>query len=199
MYPEIVVRLARQFANHRCLTIATVSTYAANDGKVIGRLERGADLTSRRAGRIVQWFSDHWPAELDWPADIPRPDASPGSPASLPQLTSADPMAAVMAAKDAMNEAMVADMPDFETVAHHEDRMLRSALTLRDDGRIASVEALCLALGSRRHVYDDVVRRYADGRGGAQPRNPRSDTGRMLQALVASGDHRFSERRGEAA
>ena len=26
-----------------------------------------------RAARIVQWLSDHWPADLPWPTDIPRP------------------------------------------------------------------------------------------------------------------------------
>ncbi len=23
--------------------------------------------------RILQWFSDHWPADLEWPPDISRP------------------------------------------------------------------------------------------------------------------------------
>ena len=75
----------------------------------------------------------------------------------------------------------------------------RAALTLREDGRIDSVKALCLALGSPRRIYDDVVERYVDGRGRGRPRGPKSDTGRMLQALVASGDLRFVSRRGEGA
>ena len=26
--------------------------------------------------RALQWFSDHWPADLPWPEDIPRPKPS---------------------------------------------------------------------------------------------------------------------------
>ena len=26
--------------------------------------------------RALQWFSDHWPLGLPWPADIPRPEPS---------------------------------------------------------------------------------------------------------------------------
>ena len=32
---------------------------------------------------VAQWFSDHWPADLAWPSDIPRPPPLPDSPADL--------------------------------------------------------------------------------------------------------------------
>ena len=28
---------------------------------------------TRRAAGFIQWFSDHWPPELEWPSDIARP------------------------------------------------------------------------------------------------------------------------------
>lgn len=33
------------------------------------------DLTTRVAEDAFQWFSDHWPAETDWPDTIERPAA----------------------------------------------------------------------------------------------------------------------------
>ena len=61
------------FAAERGQTLATVSTYAAGAGGLYARLERGHDITTRRAARIAQWLSDHWPEDAVWPPDIPRP------------------------------------------------------------------------------------------------------------------------------
>ena len=72
-----ILRLAHAYAAARDHAISTVSLRAAGQGKLLDRLERGADLTTRRAERVVQWFSDHWPAGLEWPADIPRPAPNP--------------------------------------------------------------------------------------------------------------------------
>lgn len=68
--------LARLYAAHRGLALSTVSTYAADDGKYFRRLEGGAGCTIGKANRIVRWFSDHWPPDLEWPRDIPRPPKS---------------------------------------------------------------------------------------------------------------------------
>ena len=53
------------------------------DRAIFVRLKRGHDVTTRRAARVTQYFSDHWPAALPWPDDILRPDPTPGSPAAL--------------------------------------------------------------------------------------------------------------------
>ena len=73
---EVLIRLVHEYARAVGLTTRTVSTYAAGSGDFCDRLERGHDLTTRRAARVVQWFSDHWPADLPWPDDIPRPAPS---------------------------------------------------------------------------------------------------------------------------
>lgn len=36
----------------------------------------------RRARKALQWFSDNWPLNLEWPSDIPRPVPTPDSPAT---------------------------------------------------------------------------------------------------------------------
>ncbi|MDE0661979.1 MAG: hypothetical protein OXI79_20300 [Gammaproteobacteria bacterium] len=118
MDTKSIVRLATVFARHRGLTLSTVSNYATNDGKVIVRLANGADITSRRAARVVQWFSDRWPADLDWPAGIARPAPSPDSPAAAPEPVPDDPVAAVREANDAVDAAMQAS--DWDGARCHE-------------------------------------------------------------------------------
>ena len=77
MYSENLLSLARLYVDCRGLSLATVSTYMAGSGDTLARLERGHDLTTRRAARFSQWFSDHWPDGLEWPADFPRPEPRP--------------------------------------------------------------------------------------------------------------------------
>lgn len=68
-----LVKLAEAYAEHQQLTLSTVSTYAAKDGKRLPHLKNGGGCTVRTAGAILQWFSDNWPEDLAWPKDIARP------------------------------------------------------------------------------------------------------------------------------
>ena len=72
-----IICLVHAYSRHTGLTTRTVSTYAAGSGDFCDRLEAGRDLTTRRAARVAQWLSDHWPDDLAWPNDIPRPEPSP--------------------------------------------------------------------------------------------------------------------------
>ena len=72
-----VARLIACYARHTGRTVGTVSLYASGSGATYARLAAGADITTRRATRIVQWLSDHWPESAEWPTDIPRPAPSP--------------------------------------------------------------------------------------------------------------------------
>ena len=83
MYGNSLPQLIRTYATAVGLTHRTVSTYMSGSGDFCDRLERGCDVTTRRAARVTQKLSDHWPADLPWPDDVPRPDPSPGSPAAL--------------------------------------------------------------------------------------------------------------------
>lgn len=53
-------------------------SYAARrvtgSGDTLTRWEGGVRLTLDRAAKIMLNISEHWPADLDWPADIPRPN-----------------------------------------------------------------------------------------------------------------------------
>lgn len=73
MDKQQLVRLAENYAAHFGLTLSTVSTYAANDGKWLSGLKGGTSCTLRKASSVIGWFSQNWPADLAWPADIPRP------------------------------------------------------------------------------------------------------------------------------
>lgn len=74
-----LVELADRYAAHLGRSRSTVSTYAANDGKYFTRLEDGGNCTIRRANLLLQWFSDRWPDDLEWPAAIDRPKAKKGA------------------------------------------------------------------------------------------------------------------------
>jgi hypothetical protein len=74
MGTDTVIRLGELYAAHAGLELSTVSTYASNDGKWLPALQRGtAGCTVRRLVRVIAWFSENWPADLEWPRDIPRP------------------------------------------------------------------------------------------------------------------------------
>lgn len=73
MNKEFLVRLGVSYAGHLGLELSTVSTYAANDGKWLANLKGPSSCTLRKAMIVMQWFSDRWPSDLEWPADIPRP------------------------------------------------------------------------------------------------------------------------------
>lgn len=71
---EAVLKLAALYVKHTGLKLSTVSTYAAGDGKFFGSLQEGtAGCTFRRADKVLNWFANTWPADLEWPRDIPRP------------------------------------------------------------------------------------------------------------------------------
>ncbi len=53
-----------------------VADLAVGNPYFFKRLRAGARCTVKTYGRALQWFSDHWPADLAWPTDIPRPAPS---------------------------------------------------------------------------------------------------------------------------
>ena len=168
--------LSESYSEMVGISEARISTLIFNHGARIKRIREGAGLTVASAEKAVKWFSDHWPATLDWPTDIPRPTPSLDS-------TAAE-------AVEICNSASELQISD-------------PHLALRADGRIANPTALCEALDVPRYVYDQVIRQYADGRPRAD-KYPRrvsfgSPTAQMLDALMRSGDVRFARRRERAA
>ena len=79
---ELLHRLGSSFAKSKKLALSTVGQRCMGHGHFFERVREGR-VTIRRADRAIQWFSDHWPSDLDWPADIVRPEPTPDSPAAL--------------------------------------------------------------------------------------------------------------------
>ena len=203
MWHENLILLITIAATARGMTPNTMSLHATGSGDTHKRLVGGHDITSRRAARIVQWLSDHWPPGAEWPADIPRPVPAPDSPAaSLPAAPPAppgeDPPASVRRLRARRSELYDVSPLPVDRIERVEAQMYTVALALRPDGQVASPAAVCLALGTPRYVFDDVLRRYRDGAGGRKPRTG-SACARMLVALVGAGDVRFASRRPGAA
>ncbi len=76
MNKQVLITLAEAYAEHLGLKLSTVSTYAAKDGKFFGSLKGASGCTLDRADTVLRWFSNHWPEDLAWPRDIPRPPKS---------------------------------------------------------------------------------------------------------------------------
>ena len=224
-----LLRLAEIFAAHRGLSLATVSNYVCRHARLFDRLKAGCSCTLRTYLHAIQWFSDHWPSNLEWPEEIAkRPDPTSDSPAAQataeaaaqappptphygPDTPPAEVLAAACAAWERMLDLTGGDHPDLEAASRAEGEALAIAMTLGPNGTIASPDALCKVIGVSRKVFSDVVKRYADGRP-RQHKQPRrrkkegflgvpipTDTEKMFTALVASGDVRFASRRRRAA
>jgi len=78
LHREEIITLAELYSTHVGLKLSTVSSYAANDGKILPRLTQGRDVTTTRAKALGRWFSDNWPDDLEWPASISRPSQAQG-------------------------------------------------------------------------------------------------------------------------
>ncbi len=69
-----LISLVEMLAAHQGVTHYAISMRALGKGDFFKKMiELGYDCRTRTAERLMRWFSDNWPNELDWPADIPRP------------------------------------------------------------------------------------------------------------------------------
>jgi hypothetical protein len=55
------------------LSDARVSTLLFNAGGKIASLKAGTDLSTGNYERAMQWCSDRWPSDAEWPKGIQRP------------------------------------------------------------------------------------------------------------------------------
>ena len=79
MDEQSLVDAAQRFASARGITLWRVGFLAAGDGKFFARLKAGRTCTLRVARVVVQYLSDHWPDDHEWPDGIPRPAPRPKS------------------------------------------------------------------------------------------------------------------------
>ena len=70
---QALTLLASTYSAAKGVKISTVGYQLANHGAFFDRLTEGGGVTNTRYSKIVQNFSDHWPADLPWPENIARP------------------------------------------------------------------------------------------------------------------------------
>lgn len=68
-----LVACASAYAAARSLSLSTVGRLVAQDGRFFDRLDGGSTFTARKYDEVISWFSERWPEDLEWPADVPRP------------------------------------------------------------------------------------------------------------------------------
>ena len=70
----MLVTLADGYARWRGVSLWRVGHLAANRGSFFVDLRDGRrHCQTNTYSRVLQWFSDHWPASLAWPGEVPRP------------------------------------------------------------------------------------------------------------------------------
>ena len=192
--------LATLYAERHGLSLATVSNHSVGHARLYSRIAKKKGCTVRTYSRVLQWFSDRWPSDLEWPDHIPRPTPSKRTNSSSPPA--ADSREATSLAMERYRAAIESGDGTAMDVAREE--AVRAASALNENGQVALPNALCEALGVSRGVYDDVIRFYADGSGNegkvpSRRKNGPSGTEQIFFALVAAKDIRFRTHWEESA
>jgi hypothetical protein len=68
-----LLRLCDALSAHQNISHWRIAFLARGDGQFFDRLRKGRSCTLKTANGVLQWFAMNWPADLDWPRDIPRP------------------------------------------------------------------------------------------------------------------------------
>lgn len=68
-----LIRIAEEYARCSQLEEKTVSSRVFQDSKKLGAIRSGSDITIGRFNAALNWFSDNWPEDADWPEGIVRP------------------------------------------------------------------------------------------------------------------------------
>lgn len=72
-----IIKLVTALADQQGVTHYAISMRIFGKGDFFqNMIEKGWDCRTRTAERVMRWFSDNWPSDLEWPSDIPRPPAS---------------------------------------------------------------------------------------------------------------------------
>jgi hypothetical protein len=74
MQYEHLLTLASAYAQHIDRSLKTVARHIGLHSIVFERLARGEGCRVDTFNKAMGWFLANWPADLDWPADVPRPD-----------------------------------------------------------------------------------------------------------------------------
>lgn len=76
MDTKSLLLLGQLMAQHLDRSMATIAKRAGVHARLFARLEAGNGCHSDTLSFMTSWFSDNWPADLEWPRQIPRPPKS---------------------------------------------------------------------------------------------------------------------------
>ncbi len=68
-----LLTLAEAYGTHINRSLNVVAGRAGQHNCLFYRLKEGLGCNVATLRETFAWFSDNWPADLEWPADIPRP------------------------------------------------------------------------------------------------------------------------------
>ncbi len=68
-----VITVCDSYRNAVELSESRIGQLAAGNPAFYLRMRNGGGCTIKLYRRVLQWFSDNWPAHLEWPPDVPRP------------------------------------------------------------------------------------------------------------------------------
>ena len=72
-----LIAVAEAFAAAEGCALSTVSRRCRNDSAFFRRIaDVGKSFTLRTFDEVMQWFSDNWPGDADWPIGVARPSAA---------------------------------------------------------------------------------------------------------------------------
>lgn len=70
-----LITLADTLAKHQGVTHFAISMRALGKGDFFKKLKDGGDCRTRTANKVLAFFHENWPADLEWPCSIQRPSA----------------------------------------------------------------------------------------------------------------------------
>lgn len=73
---DALITLAELLAAHHGVTHFAISMRVLGKGDFFKKLKDGGDCRTATAARVLAFFGANWPADLEWPRDIPRPSKS---------------------------------------------------------------------------------------------------------------------------
>jgi hypothetical protein len=73
MSHEPLILLVDRFAPHVNRAEVTIGFWAGSHGRLFANLRKGKGCNVRTERMVIQWFSDNWPLDLEWPGAVPRP------------------------------------------------------------------------------------------------------------------------------
>ncbi|CAI3958332.1 hypothetical protein [Commensalibacter papalotli (ex Botero et al. 2024)] len=68
-----LIKLCEYYCEMENVSVSFLSNSIFQRGNTIYNLQNGKTITVRNYERAVEWLSDHWPEDKEWPDFIERP------------------------------------------------------------------------------------------------------------------------------